>query len=108
MEWRERINRAIKRGTFNDTDRKLALSYATCAVGERIAQLRGQGIEPKVVLIDAFDRFGHKPVEVPIMEEVRSAAVMFFGDVSNAGRPGYGDPECALRWYDQIQAWDGS
>ena len=98
MDWRQRIDRAIKHGQFRETDRRLALSYATCVVGERIAQLRGRGIEPSVL---------ESAVTVPTMDAVRKAANMFYNDVENAGRPGYGNPACAARWYDEIQAWEG-
>ena len=108
MNWGERINRAIKRGRFLDEERELALSYATCAVGERIAQLRGHGIEPSMELVEGFNSDGHDSIEVPTNKDVRWAAVMFFADVEGAGRGDYGGPECALRQYNQIQAWDGS
>ena len=107
MNWGERINRAIKRGRFLDEEQELALSYATCAVGERIAQLRGQGIEPSVKLVTSHDP-GPSEVEIPTNKDVRWAAIMFFADVEGAGRGDYGGPECALRQYNQIQAWDGS
>ena len=108
MEWRERIDRAIKRGTFTDAEYKLANSYATCAVGERIAQLRGQGIKPNVRTTISSQGGPAVDVEVPVMSDIREAAIMFFSDVANAGRPGYGTPEVIRRWYDKIQAWDGS
>ena len=106
MNWGERINRAIKRGRFLDEERELALSYATCAVGERIAQLRGHGIEPLVEWRP--DGIGDSAVEIPTNKDVRWAAIMLFADVEGAGRGDYGGPECALRQYNQIQAWDGS
>lgn len=35
MDWKARIARAQRRGKFNYTDKVLAASWRTCAVGER-------------------------------------------------------------------------
>lgn len=37
MNWKKRIERAKKKGKFNATDRELAESWNTCAVGEHFA-----------------------------------------------------------------------
>lgn len=36
MNWIQRIERAIVKGHFNDTDRKLASDWTTCATGEAL------------------------------------------------------------------------
>ena len=108
MDWRERIEQAIKRGRFLDEERELALSYATCAVGERIAQLRAKGIEPLVEWVP--DGIGDSAIEIPLNRSARWAAVMFDACVSgdtDVGEGGHYTPRDAMRWYAEIQAWEG-
>ena len=107
MDWAGRNKEAMIFGKYTEEDITLALSYATCAVGERIAQLRAKGIEP---MVEWVGQEGEQ-VEAPVNMDVSWAAVMFYSCVSRSYKdsgPGRYTPRDAMRWYDKIQAWDGS
>ena len=98
MRWIDRIKRAEKRGEFNATDRQLSRSYATCATGERIADLIAAGVTPRTTEI--FD--GGYNVVMPERYQIMDHAIMFHSYVLS------NKPRLAAEKYAAIQAWDGS
>ena len=98
MRWSDRIKRAEKRGEFNWTDRQLSRSYATCAVGERMADLIAAGVTPRTYT--SFD--GERDVTVPDNYPIMDHAIMFHAYVLS------GKTALAAEKYAAIQAWDGS
>ena len=110
MNWSDRNLAATMSGKYTEEDATMAHSYATCAVSERIGQLRGQGIEPLVEWMP--DGIGDSAVEIPLNRSARWAAVMFDACVSGdlrsvAEEGGRYTPRDAMRWYAEIQAWEG-
>ena len=86
MDWKARLARAEKAGYFTNLDLRLAGQWASCALGERSAQLIGERLSddlpgiPDFITLEALEFVG--AVELDAMSDARAA-------------------------YDAIQAWDG-